>query len=308
MLKAGLPTWAGATGVTSLVSAAGLVWVGLVTWAIARSLAIGARLPRGTGGSGGDAADGANNERVGGGKQWPTVSISSVLLGRHESLVGGGHTADDLVNVFTLFGVPASKTLYRMARLLTLVRVSACLGLCINYVVCSHFQRRTAVGLLIDRGMAAVILFRLGLVIASSSAPYGAIVSIDGVVEVLSAVSLAASASWCHFGFLQAYIMLIRYRQLEQEGLAFSDHLSALARSLLRLVLQFVVFVFIFACGLQMAELLGDPTEALAATSFEMTWVNALYMSCVTITTVGYVEPTGHARVGWGARLRLALL
>jgi len=288
MLKAGLPTWAGATGVTTLAAAAGLLWFALATWAIGRSLTIGARLPRRDGGGGSGAPDdgGATS-----GKQRSAVSLSSVLLGRHESLVGGGHTADDLVNVFVLVGIPASPTLYRLARLLTLVRVSACFGACVNYVVCSHLQRRTAVGLVIDRAMAAVIVARLGLIIASSPAPYGAIVSIDAAVECLSAVSLAASVSWCHFGFLQAYIMLIRYRQLEQEGLSLSDQLSAVARSVLRLVLQFLVFVFIFACGLQMAELLGDPSEALAATSFEMTWVNALYMSCVTITTVGYATP-----------------
>lgn len=215
------------------------------------------------------------------------VTFGSVLLGRHDALVGGVHTSDEVVEVFTMWGVTPSPTIYRLARWLTFFRVLACWGVCVNYMVCSHLQRRTSVGLAADRAMAAVILGRLVSVIAASRAPYGVVASVEGAVECLSLVSLAASASWCHFGFLQAYIMLLRFRQLEQEGLSFNVELSVVARSVVRLVLQFVVFVFIFATGLQMAELLGDPSEVLAATSFEMTWVNALYMSCVTITTVG---------------------
>eukprot|EP00170_Pyropia_yezoensis_P002086 contig_8839_g2090 len=197
-----------------------------------------------------------------------------------------------------MWGVTPSPFIYRLARWLTFFRVLACWGVCVNYVICSHLQRRASVGLAADRLMAAVILGRLVSVIAASRAPYGVVASVEGAVECLSLVSLAASTSWCHFGFLQAYIMLLRFRQLEQEGLSFNVELSVVARSVVRLVLQFVVFVFIFASGLQMAELLGDPSEVLAATSFEMTWVNALYMSCVTITTVGYGDFVPYTLMG----------
>lgn len=59
-------------------------------------------------------------------------------------------------------------------------------------------------------------------------------------------------------------------------------------RQLTRLTLEFVVYIYVFACGLQLFERLGEPWQSLTASTFELTFANSFYFTVVTIFTVGY--------------------
>lgn len=120
-------------------------------------------------------------------------------------------------------------------------------------------------------------------------------------MEVLSFSSLvmARSGDWLNFSFLQAYIVLARYFQIEPVmELVFLEKTSPLRRQLTRLTCQFVVFIYVFACGLQLFERMGDPWNVLTATTFELTLANSFYFTVVTIFTVGYGDFVPYTLMG----------
>eukprot|EP00177_Eucheuma_denticulatum_P003901 GFKZ01007054.1.p1 GENE.GFKZ01007054.1~~GFKZ01007054.1.p1 ORF type:complete len:1586 (-),score=225.71 GFKZ01007054.1:1601-6358(-) len=124
---------------------------------------------------------------------------------------------------------------------------------------------------------------------------------IETCMEVLSFASLvmARSGDWLNFSFLQAYIVLARYFQIEPViELVFLEKTSPLRRQLTRLTCQFVVFIYVFACGLQLFERMGDPWTFLTATTFELTLANSFYFTVVTIFTVGYGDFVPYTLMG----------
>jgi len=115
----------------------------------------------------------------------------------------------------------------------------------------------------------------------------------------LSSLIVAKPADWLNFSFLQAYVVLSRYFHIEKtlELMLLQKH-SPFHRQLSRLTLEFIAFIYAFACGLQLFELLGDPTEHLTATTFELTFANSLYFTVVTIFTVGYGDFVPYTLLG----------
>lgn len=120
-------------------------------------------------------------------------------------------------------------------------------------------------------------------------------------MEVISLASLiiAKPTDWLNFSFLQAYIVLARYFEIEPVlELAFMEKTSPFRRQLTRLTCEFVVFIYVFACGLQLFERMGDPWQTLTATTFELTLANSFYFTVATIFTVGYGDFVPYTLMG----------
>lgn len=73
---------------------------------------------------------------------------------------------------------------------------------------------------------------------------------------------------------------------------------SPFRRQLTHLTWEFVVFIYVFACGLQLFERLGEPSTSLTATTFELTLANSFYFTVVTIFTVGYGDFVPYTLMG----------
>lgn len=66
-----------------------------------------------------------------------------------------------------------------------------------------------------------------------------------------------------------------------------SSDQPAMMRISLQLAFKFLAFLFIASCGIQLLELVGDPS-AVETEDGSMAWSNALYFAVITLMTVGY--------------------
>lgn len=148
-------------------------------------------------------------------------------------------------------------------------------------------------------GLALLAQFIFSLLFVPS--PIAFMMHVETFMEVLSLMSLLLSSGkmWLNFSFLQAFIVLSRYFSVEPVLEAMMVRkTSPFRRQLARLAMEFVVFIYVFACGLQLFEVLGDPLESLTATTFELTLANSLYFTVVTIFTVGYGDFVPYTLLG----------
>lgn len=128
-------------------------------------------------------------------------------------------------------------------------------------------------------------------VVATADRPISVVANILAFVEVLSLSStiFAQPTDWLNFSFLQACSIMTSYFTLEPAiDVYFNFKSSQVQRQLVRLTVQFFMFIYIFACGLQLFERLGEPWDSLSATTFELTLANSFYFTVVTLFTVGY--------------------
>lgn len=191
----------------------------------------------------------------------------------------------------TLFLAFLSDIISRNALPVSMVHILLSTTICILYVFITYIGYIPASLRIVQAVLGLLLLIRLVFKIFCSVHPVALVVGPESVMDVISLSSLifAGRDVWLNFSFLQAYIVLARYFHIEGflEALLMQKT-SPFRRQLARLALEFVVFVYVFACGLQLFEVLGDPTESLTATTFELTLANSLYFTVVTIFTVGY--------------------
>lgn len=184
-----------------------------------------------------------------------------------------------------------SEFISRNALLLSMIHITLSTTVCVLYVFITYLGNVPLTLRIIQAGLGILFFTRLLFKIICSMHPIALVVGPESVMDVISLSSLvfAGQDAWLNFSFLQAYIALARYFHIESflEAL-FMQKTSPFRRQLARLALEFIAFVYVFACGLQLFEVLGDPTENLAATTFELTLANSLYFTVVTIFTVGY--------------------
>lgn len=190
--------------------------------------------------------------------------------------------------LFALYVVAAS---VRHAFALTVVRIFFSTVVCILYVYVTYLGYIPVAVRAFQFTLGVVLLTRFACGIIGAPNPIAFMLHIESFMEALSLSSLiyASDRVWLHFSFLQAIAVLSRYFEVEPVLEAMMvQKTSPFRRQLARLTLEFIVFIYIFACGLQLFEVLGDPTESLTATTFELTLANSLYFTVVTIFTVGY--------------------
>lgn len=180
-------------------------------------------------------------------------------------------------------------------------RMSASTTVCIVYVYNTYLGRipSTQHAVLKLLGIFLIIQFILKMIL--SPFPIDFVKRGESVMEALSLSSLvmAKQGDWLNFSFLQAYIVLSRYFQIEPTlELVFMQKTSPFHRQLARLVFEFIVFIYAFASGLQLFERMGDPWQALTATTFELTLANSFYFTVATIFTVGYGDFVPYTLMG----------
>lgn len=184
---------------------------------------------------------------------------------------------------------------------LTLLRMVTSTGICVVYVCSTYLGRIGAMLHMMQAVVGIVLMGRFVTRLAIASRPLRFVLSLEAFVEALSLTSLVLAHEhvWLNFSFLQAVVVLIRYFELEPTlELMMQQKTSPVRRQLTRLTLEFIVFIYVFASGLQLFELLGDPTENLTATTFELTLANSLYFTVVTIFTVGYGDFVPYTLLG----------
>lgn len=180
-------------------------------------------------------------------------------------------------------------------------RMLASTTVCIAYVYSTYIGYIDTTLLYIQRFLGVVLTIQFASNLMASLRPVQFIFHGESIMEVLSLASLimAKSTDWLNFSFLQAYIVLARYFQIEPAlELVFMEKTSPFHRQLTRLTLEFIVFIYCFACGLQLFERLGDPWQTLTATTFELTLANSFYFTVVTIFTVGYGDFVPYTLLG----------
>jgi hypothetical protein len=171
------------------------------------------------------------------------------------------------------------------------VRLAVSTSVCVVYVYVTYAGAISPVvrAYHVLLGLSLLVLYAYS--VASSSYPITYVIGAEGVIEALSIASLllARGNTWLNFSFLQAYIVMFRYYHVEPVlEIMFLQKTSPFRRQLARIIVEFLVFIYIFACGIQLFEVLGDPIESLTATTFELTLANAFYMTVVSLLTVGY--------------------
>lgn len=174
---------------------------------------------------------------------------------------------------------------------LAVFRMFISTAICILYVYVTYVGHIDEKLLIVQRVVAITLLIQFIFKLLVSVRPISFIFGGESIMEVLSLSCLLMSkrSDWLTFSFLQAYIILSRYFTIEPTLEAiFMPKSSPFHRQLTRLTLEFIVFIYVFACGLQLFERLGEPWETLTGTTFELTIANSFYFTVVTIFTVGY--------------------
>lgn len=177
----------------------------------------------------------------------------------------------------------------------------ASIAICTMYVWVTYLCQIEKTLLIIMRIVGALLVIQVVDKVVNSPKPGRAVRTGETVMEVFSLASLimARENDWLNFSFLQGYVLLARYFQVEPVlELVFMKKTSPFRRQLTRLTCEFVVFIYVFACGLQLFERMGDPWPNLTATTFELTFANSFYYTVVTIFTVGYGDFVPYTLMG----------
>lgn len=200
-----------------------------------------------------------------------------------------------------LFAVRMAALSMRHAFALALARILFSTLVCILYVYVTYLGQIPFAVRAFQLILGVVLLLRFTFNVLCAHNPIAFVLHVEAFMEAVSLASLiyASGHVWLHFSFLQAFIVLSRYFEVEPVLEAMMvQKTSPFRRQLARLSLEFVVFIYVFACGLQLFEVLGDPTESLTATTFELTLANSLYFTVVTIFTVGYGDFVPYTLLG----------
>ena len=161
--------------------------------------------------------------------------------------------------------------------------------LCILYVVTTYMERIPLAIHVIQAVCGVIFLVRMIMRLLVVSTPLSLVLRPIAIIESLSVTSLilARHNIWLHLGFLQALAVLWHWENVKNASKIVIFE-STVARKLANILLKFVVFIYVFACGFQLFELLGDPHDVLRSSRFDLTVANAFYFCVVTIFTVGY--------------------
>lgn len=162
---------------------------------------------------------------------------------------------------------------------------------CVSYVYITYVGHISRLLMYVLKTIGVVLCVYINAFVATSDRPIAIVTTIVSVVEVLSLSSIlfAKRTDWLNFSFLQAYGIMSSYFSLEPVfEVVFNFKWSQFQRQLARRAVEFIVFIYVFACGLQLFERMGEPWSSLTATTFELTLANSFYFTVVTLFTVGY--------------------
>lgn len=185
----------------------------------------------------------------------------------------------------------------------SVLRIFPATAVCVVYVY-NTYQRNisnTCHIVLASYGLFA--LANLTLQILIDYDPLRFVCRYEFVVEVFSLVSLilARGKMWLNFSFLQAHIVLVRYIYVRPVlEVLLGKKSRPLYHHYVNMLIVFFINIYIFASGLQLFELLGDPLTNLLTTTLELTLLNALYFTFVTVFTVGYGDFIPYTLFGRG--------
>jgi Calcium-activated BK potassium channel alpha subunit/Ion channel len=209
------------------------------------------------------------------------------------------------IRVSTIQSMPFLLTLtdflVQHAFLIIMLRILVSTAVCVVYVQVTYAGVISPAVRVFQLLVGLTLLAHYCLRIMLDNYPITLALRMEGFIEALSIASLliASKGTWLNFAFLQAYIVMIRYFDAEPVlELMFLQKTSPFRRQLTRLSVEFVAFVFVFAGGIQVFELLGDPTESLTATTFELTLANSLYFCISTLSTAGYGDFVPYTLLG----------
>lgn len=184
---------------------------------------------------------------------------------------------------------------------LAILRMFVSTAICVEYVFITYMGYIDRTVLTTQKAIGVILAVLFIMKVMLSVRPIRLVFNPESIMEVFSLASLVMSkrTDWLNFSFLQAYIVLSRYFQIEPTlEHVFNVKTSPFQRQLTRLTLEFVVFIYVFACGLQLFERLGEPWANLTATTFELTIANSFYFTVVTIFTVGYGDFVPYTLMG----------
>lgn len=187
-----------------------------------------------------------------------------------------------------------------VARYFGLPRFCGGVVVCLLYIVESYMQGIPTHYWVFQAVYGAAVGGKLLLGFVYANRPFVYIFRLSTLLDCLSVPSLmlARNALWLNFNFLQAFSgVLMEWALLEKYDIVLLNY-PTLARLLVNLVLQLLVFLFITSCGIQQFELLGDPGERLASETFQITWANSVYFAVVTLMTVGYGDFVPYTLMG----------
>lgn len=230
------------------------------------------------------------------------VAVAASFTGRSSFLRRFQRQALTIAGGRLLYAIAVSMDwLMRHAFSLSILRIATSTAVCVVYVYVTYLGR-IPTGLRVVQGFVGIaLLVRFFFRLICAHNPIAFMIHVETFMEVLSLSSmvLASGRVWLNFSFFQASIVLSRYFEVEPHLEALMvNKTSPFRRQLARLSLEFLVFIYVFACGLQLFEVLGDPTETLTATTFELTLANSLYFTVVTIFTVGYGDFVPYTLLG----------
>lgn len=173
----------------------------------------------------------------------------------------------------------------------TVTRMVLSTIICIAYVCFTYIGSISAYALFTMKAFGIYMVLYILFMIATTDRPISFIFHPLFIFEVLSITSLlfAKKNDWLNFSFLQAYVFMNSYFSLEPVlEVNFMLKSSQFQRQLARRAVEFLAFIYVFACGLQLFERMGEPWSTFVATTFELTLANSFYFTVVTIFTVGY--------------------
>ncbi|KAJ8908926.1 hypothetical protein NDN08_005626 [Rhodosorus marinus] len=183
---------------------------------------------------------------------------------------------------------------------LAVVRALVSALVCGLYVYCTYLKRvpdmivwtQTVVGFM----FAAFHAFKIW----TDDAPLLLVFSLTNVLECLTIASLLMSnqALWLNFNFFRAYHVWIIFEKTLKAPNVQRRFKFFISRQIVELVAQACMFLYIVASGLQLFELIGDPTESVRPDTFALTFVNSLYFSTVSALTVGYGDFVPRSTLG----------
>mmetsp|Transcript_4423 Transcript_4423/g.18858 ORF Transcript_4423/g.18858 Transcript_4423/m.18858 type:complete len:1101 (-) Transcript_4423:299-3601(-) len=133
---------------------------------------------------------------------------------------------------------------------------------------------------------------------AVSFRPLAHLLTLEHFLEFFTLPSLfqCSGKRWLNFNFLFAFFILSKFVRFDEEIVVFKQKPLVLRLSM-RLALRFFAFLFIASCGIQLLELIGDPTKSDSEV-YELTWVNSFYFAVITLMTVGYGDFVAYTILG----------
>eukprot|EP00189_Rhodosorus_marinus_P011416 CAMPEP_0184751768 /NCGR_PEP_ID=MMETSP0315-20130426/43220_1 /TAXON_ID=101924 /ORGANISM="Rhodosorus marinus, Strain UTEX LB 2760" /LENGTH=1259 /DNA_ID=CAMNT_0027231053 /DNA_START=539 /DNA_END=4318 /DNA_ORIENTATION=+ len=185
-------------------------------------------------------------------------------------------------------------------RYLAVVKALVSALVCGLYVYCTYLKHVPDMIVRTQTALGFIFAASHAFKIWTDDAPLLLVFSLTNLLECLTIASLLLSnqALWLNFNFFRAYHVWITFEKTLKAPNVQRRFQFFISRQVVELVAQACMFLYVVSSGLQLFELIGDPTESVTPDTFALTFVNSLYFSTVSALTVGYGDFVPRSTLG----------